>query len=344
MELSKNDIDLLTRYKEKAWQPAGISDIYSSKVELPGLSMREEIQWVTHNAQGLILDAGSGTGRFSSELLKQGKKTVSIDISREMLKTSRRFLAPDKMRLVQGNIFRLPFAENTFDTVISIWVVMHFPEWQDILREYTRVLKPGGRLMFEMSNKEMPAFFQKNRLRFDALERFKEAVNFEMFTFREEVIGFLETLGIRTDETFLYEYIIFNLIFEFFAGQSYKDIEESLKELEKGEKVYDFWKWMRENIVPFLPARFARKCFYVCTKTCAIPADSSLILNRIRLAKTLPFDLPRGKRAEFLEMLKSPEVNVFAKAVHLCFKACSIFVFRGSPWENKEDYLKKEWP
>ena len=57
-----------------------------------------------------------------------------------------------------GDIERLPFKNGTFDTVVSITVLRHFPLWETILDEYLRVIRPGGRLIFDMGSGDQRAF------------------------------------------------------------------------------------------------------------------------------------------------------------------------------------------
>lgn len=116
-----------------------------------------EINFVTRHVKGsLVLDAGAGTGRFTFPLRQRGMEVMALDISAEMLgegvNVSRKTGVPFPCGI--GLIEQLPFADATFDSVVSITVLRHFPEWGAILREYLRVLKPGGRLVFDMASGE----------------------------------------------------------------------------------------------------------------------------------------------------------------------------------------------
>ncbi len=103
-----------------------------------------------------VLDAGSGTGIVTLGFQSAGfrpRKTVALDLSFNSLKVARDEFEKDKqtdaenIAPVQGNILSLPFADETFDLVLSCGVLEYVP-LDDGLREMARVLKPRARLVF----------------------------------------------------------------------------------------------------------------------------------------------------------------------------------------------------
>lgn len=106
--------------------------------------------------ESFVLDAGSGTGIVTLGLYSAGfdpKKTVTFDLSRKSLKVGLDQFRNDKrarkgrISAVQGNILELPFADDSFDMVLSCGVLEYVP-LEDGLAELARVLKPGGKLVF----------------------------------------------------------------------------------------------------------------------------------------------------------------------------------------------------
>lgn len=97
-----------------------------------------------------ILDAGCGTGGLLANLRTPAWK-VGVEISSEGIRLSRsRGLAA----LVQGSVSALPFADGSFDAVVSIDVLCHSGvEERQALDETARVLRPGGILLAQV-----PAF------------------------------------------------------------------------------------------------------------------------------------------------------------------------------------------
>jgi ubiquinone/menaquinone biosynthesis C-methylase UbiE len=110
---------------------------------------------LTLDSDSLVLDAGSGTGivtaGFYDAKLKP-QKTIDLDLSFNSLQVSREEFIKDKkinaddIAPVQGNILDLPFADNTFDLVLSCGV-LEYVSLDNGLREISRVIKKGGKLV-----------------------------------------------------------------------------------------------------------------------------------------------------------------------------------------------------
>jgi len=103
-----------------------------------------------------ILDVAAGTGRFSVELAKYAKVT-SLDLTSNMLgiaKEKAKTSNGNSIDFVLANAQRLPFAEKTFDCVVSIRFLHLIPSryYHHFIDEMKRVLKPSGILMFELDN------------------------------------------------------------------------------------------------------------------------------------------------------------------------------------------------
>ncbi len=98
-----------------------------------------------------ILDFGCGDGELVHEFRKQGFQAYGIDIEdfyKDVQQQCREegFVTADEelFYTLDMNNYRLPFADNTFDCIISFYVFEHVQNWQQALAEIQRVLKPGG--------------------------------------------------------------------------------------------------------------------------------------------------------------------------------------------------------
>lgn len=94
-----------------------------------------------------ILDAGCGTGLLAKKMSSKGIVT-GVDINDEAL----RFSKKRGIKVEQASIANLPFPDNKFDLVTCIDVLYHQQVNDDIraLREFFRVLKPGGILLMRV--------------------------------------------------------------------------------------------------------------------------------------------------------------------------------------------------
>lgn len=94
-----------------------------------------------------VLHAGCGSGQVDKDLHERVCVTA-VDISERALRLYARN-NPRASRIEQASIFDLPFAEEAFDGVYNLGVLEHFhrQEIREILREFHRVLKPGGKLL-----------------------------------------------------------------------------------------------------------------------------------------------------------------------------------------------------
>jgi SAM-dependent methyltransferase len=102
----------------------------------------------------LVLDAGAGFGRHAFALARQGANVIALDYAQgEVASTRATFAAMAEAgeiaeeRFVgglQGDATRLPFADSSFDRVITSEVLEHIEADTAAITEFVRVLKPGG--------------------------------------------------------------------------------------------------------------------------------------------------------------------------------------------------------
>jgi ubiquinone/menaquinone biosynthesis C-methylase UbiE len=104
----------------------------------------------------LVMDAGSGTGIVTLGFQDAGfhpRKTIAFDLSLNSLKIARDEFQKEKkvddrnIASVQGNVLDLPFADDTFDLVLTCGV-LEYVSLDAGLKELGRVLKPKGKLVF----------------------------------------------------------------------------------------------------------------------------------------------------------------------------------------------------
>lgn len=95
-----------------------------------------------------ILDLGCGTGvvaRLLRERLGGGARITGVDVSPDMIEMARSVAPAIDWHV--GNAMQLPFADGSFDLVISQQMLQFVPDRDAAAREIRRVLAPGGRLV-----------------------------------------------------------------------------------------------------------------------------------------------------------------------------------------------------
>ena len=99
-----------------------------------------------------VLDLGCGAGTDSlvaSQMVGREGRVTGIDMTPEMLAKARASAAAmgaDNVEFVEGDAERLPFADESFDVVISNGVIDLIPDKDAVFRQLYRVLRPGGRI------------------------------------------------------------------------------------------------------------------------------------------------------------------------------------------------------
>ena len=93
-----------------------------------------------------VLDVGCGTGNYAAALTAATNCRISgIDPSTRMLDVARD--AAPWESLSQGSAESLPFADDTFDVVMTTDVIHHVGNREAYFREAARVLRPGGHIV-----------------------------------------------------------------------------------------------------------------------------------------------------------------------------------------------------
>jgi ubiquinone/menaquinone biosynthesis C-methylase UbiE len=95
-----------------------------------------------------ILDVGCGTGILSLELAARGHSVTGIDFAPAMLALAKEkaIAAHADIRFDEGDAEHLPYPPGRFDLVITRHVLWTLPHPEAAIDEWTRVLRPGGRL------------------------------------------------------------------------------------------------------------------------------------------------------------------------------------------------------
>ena len=115
-----------------------------------GLSARRfwaESRWPRDLSGELVLEAGSGAGRFTEILATTNARLFSFDYTEAVDANQRSNGHYPNVEFAQADVFAIPFRDGTFDRVACLGVLQHTPSAHAALESLVRVLKPGGRLV-----------------------------------------------------------------------------------------------------------------------------------------------------------------------------------------------------
>ena len=105
---------------------------------------------------GTVLEVGCGSGMGLPYLQAHASVSVGGDYTMGLLREARRHL-PDA-NLVRMDAQHLPFLDRAFDAVLMLEMIYYVADQQAALAECRRVLKPGGKLLVCMPNRDRPDF------------------------------------------------------------------------------------------------------------------------------------------------------------------------------------------
>ena len=96
-----------------------------------------------------VLDVGCGDGALGCAIAARGAEVTGVDADPAMLTAARSRAARQGLAVAfaEGRLERLPFADASFDLVVAMTVLCFVPDAGGAVREMTRVLRPGGRLV-----------------------------------------------------------------------------------------------------------------------------------------------------------------------------------------------------
>jgi phosphatidylethanolamine/phosphatidyl-N-methylethanolamine N-methyltransferase len=138
-----DETSVLSAYRR--WAP--IYDHTFGKIAAEG---RKHAVEIINSRSGRVLEVGVGTG-LSLPMYGKHLEIVGIDLSPEMLEKARGRVASEALDNVAGlyemDAGHLAFADNSFDTVVAMYVITVVPEPERVMRELSRICKPGGEVI-----------------------------------------------------------------------------------------------------------------------------------------------------------------------------------------------------
>ena len=135
----------------------GIANSYDTWAQL--LTFFQYLSWrkflvsqMTLQPDHTVLDVATGTAGVALEIAsRQNSQIIGVDITRLMLEAGLQAIEKQnldsRIQLVQGSAEKLPFPDETFDVVVSTYLLRYVRDPGTTIGELSRVLRPGGQLL-----------------------------------------------------------------------------------------------------------------------------------------------------------------------------------------------------
>ncbi len=124
-------------------------------VALLRLENKVKAPWILSriNKFSKILDVGCGAGFLTNQFALAGHDVTGVDQSEDSLRVAHTYDRSGKVRYLAANAYELPFDDETFDVVTSTDFLEHIDDPEKVIKEFSRVLKPGGTFFFHTFNR-----------------------------------------------------------------------------------------------------------------------------------------------------------------------------------------------
>jgi SAM-dependent methyltransferase/uncharacterized protein YbaR (Trm112 family) len=244
------------------WRPSGHTNFvdYFGHLDLESLRHRT------------VLDGGCGMGRHARQLAPFAERIVALDFSGAIDQAARNVAETPNVACVQGDLTKLPVADEAFDFVYSMGVLHHLNDTEGALKGLTRALRPGGRLRLYLYWKRegLPgallslvsaARVVTTRLPFPLLKAFCWLLSVILMTFVIAPYRVLAKLGAPIDDSwplFVYAKYPFNVLYNdqfdrFSAPLEKRYSEDEVKRLLeraglRDVRVYPRYGWIGDGV------------------------------------------------------------------------------------------------
>jgi ubiquinone/menaquinone biosynthesis C-methylase UbiE len=125
-----------------------VADNYrTSSVHAGGEDLTQIVLVAALSGREYVLDAGSGAGHTALAFAPHAAHVVTVDLSNAMLAQGARQAQERGLHNIefrQADVESLPFADQSFDLIVSRYSAHHWPHPQQALGEFRRLLRPGG--------------------------------------------------------------------------------------------------------------------------------------------------------------------------------------------------------
>lgn len=105
-----------------------------------------------------VLDVGCGAGFLSNELALAGLQVTGVDLSEESLKVAHNYDTTKSVHYLTADAYKLPFSDHSFEVITAMDFLEHVDKPDEVIKEFSRVLKPNGIFIFHTFNRNPIAY------------------------------------------------------------------------------------------------------------------------------------------------------------------------------------------
>ena len=137
----------LTEAQEQARKLWSSGD-YASAMRVIQTVGPRAVQAAGVSGEDVVLDVACGNGNATLPAAETGATVTGLDITPSLLEVGRAAAAEAGLEIdwIEGDAQKLPFDDDSFDAVVSVFGCMFVPDQRAEAQEIARVLKPGGRM------------------------------------------------------------------------------------------------------------------------------------------------------------------------------------------------------
>lgn len=204
-----------------------------------------------------ILDIGCGHGQLSMFLADQGHSVVSMDYSQDMLDILSRTKGTRNIEIRQGDAYAIPAQDAEFDVITARMFMMHFPTWQEIVKEMARCCRVGGRMIFNHQSADNRKFSDKyttNQYEYVYSTDIETKNGYSSEFYAEELKDLCDAIGLRIFALRPVNVLSENLIFGGALGnEAGARFQSELHQRMEEKAVLDFVIWLEQTVLSQLP-------------------------------------------------------------------------------------------
>lgn len=360
--MNNKKLEELITWKTEAWKATEMVSWYAGRmIENSGTNQLKnavEVGLFEKFVVGTeVLDVGIGTGRASLPLLKRGFRVTGVDSSQAMLDECKRQAGGLPIHLQVGDVCALPFPNGCFDSLISLNVMTHFPHWEDVLTEWRRVVKSGGRIVFDIYSLDHLGFVEGKPVTVaDMVERGADVFSMHLST--TDLFRFADEIGLRVVSVVPYGAVFGSQYRRFNAGAPLSSLnwwQRHLSWLATDESLFEATLFLETNFFSCLTSKATGRYMVVLDNEPDISANrllreqlvkvDRLLEGKVTLESLAPYlSLPVDKWKETFSQHMVPLRNrIVAYLLLTCFLARPAAVDFASFFTEEQAAEMEEW-